>query len=280
MKAVALSSVGIIANPASGKDIRRLVAHATTVDNQGKISIVRRALIGLAATKVQRVLMMPDTHNLCTRAIEGLSHLGNTLPEISLLDMPVTGQTEDSARAARLLREAGVGCIITLGGDGTVRVVSKECASVPLLPISTGTNNVLPSFVEGTIAGLAAGLVAQQVIPVEQVALAHKWLELKINGRSVDRALVDVAVLGGQFLGARAVWDVSDMRLVVVTRADAAAIGISAIAGMIRPTSPSEPVGVALEIDPASPQQIVCAFGPGLITQVGVGTTRLLAIGE
>jgi len=43
-----MTVVGIIANPASGKDIRRLVAHAATIDNRGKVSIVRCALIGLA----------------------------------------------------------------------------------------------------------------------------------------------------------------------------------------------------------------------------------------
>ncbi len=35
-----MSFVGIIANPASGKDIRRLVSHATVVSNNEKVSIV------------------------------------------------------------------------------------------------------------------------------------------------------------------------------------------------------------------------------------------------
>ena len=42
--------IGIIANPSSGKDIRRLVADADGVDNQQKARIVRRALRGIAAT--------------------------------------------------------------------------------------------------------------------------------------------------------------------------------------------------------------------------------------
>ena len=33
----------------------------------------------------------------------------------------------------------------------------KGAGEIPLLPISTGTNNVIPEFIEGTIAGLAAG---------------------------------------------------------------------------------------------------------------------------
>ena len=37
-----MASIGIIANPASGKDIRRLVSYATTIDNQEKVNIVKR----------------------------------------------------------------------------------------------------------------------------------------------------------------------------------------------------------------------------------------------
>ena len=44
-----MATVGIIANPASGKDIRRLVAHASVFDNNEKINIVRRVLLGLDA---------------------------------------------------------------------------------------------------------------------------------------------------------------------------------------------------------------------------------------
>jgi predicted polyphosphate/ATP-dependent NAD kinase len=35
---------GIIANPAAGKDIRRLVAHGSTFDNNEKVNIVHRVL--------------------------------------------------------------------------------------------------------------------------------------------------------------------------------------------------------------------------------------------
>lgn len=46
------SLVGIIANPASGRDIRRLVAHGTVIDNNEKTAIVRRILIGLEAVGI------------------------------------------------------------------------------------------------------------------------------------------------------------------------------------------------------------------------------------
>ena len=44
-----VSPVGIVVNPASGKDIRRLVAKASVFDNQEKRAIVRRAITGVVA---------------------------------------------------------------------------------------------------------------------------------------------------------------------------------------------------------------------------------------
>ena len=44
--------VGIIANPASGKDIRRLIASGTVVTNQEKINIVVRMLKAMDALGV------------------------------------------------------------------------------------------------------------------------------------------------------------------------------------------------------------------------------------
>src|SRR5512146_2950227 len=68
----AVSLVGIIANPSSGKDIRRLVAMGSVVDNNEKVNIVRRVLTGLRATGVEQVVHMPDHFGITTRAAESL----------------------------------------------------------------------------------------------------------------------------------------------------------------------------------------------------------------
>ena len=44
--------VGCIANPMAGKDIRRLVAYSSRIDNQEKVNIVRRILLGLESAGV------------------------------------------------------------------------------------------------------------------------------------------------------------------------------------------------------------------------------------
>src|SRR5207249_1669826 len=150
--------VGIIANPASGRDIRRLVAHGTVFDNNEKAAIVRRVLLGLEAVGIGHVAYMPEhDFGIVPRALSRQHLALKAFP----LPLPVRGTSADSTRAAQLLVERGAGCIITLGGDGTNRVVAKGCGTVPLVPISTGTNNVFPTFLEGTVAGVAAGLVAR-----------------------------------------------------------------------------------------------------------------------
>src|SRR5205823_5398360 len=123
--------VGIIANPASGRDIRRLVAHGTVFDNNEKTAIVRRVLLGLEAVGIGRVAYMPEhDFGILPRALSELRAHPFSL-EASPLEMPVLGSSADSTRAAQQLAELGSGCIITLGGDGTNRAVSRGCGSVP-----------------------------------------------------------------------------------------------------------------------------------------------------
>ena len=196
-----MATVGIIANPAAGKDIRRLVAHASVFDNNEKVNIVRRVLLGLEATGVQRVLVMPDYFGIGVKALHGL----RLSLQVDSLEMPAEHSDVDSARAAVLMREAGVACIVTLGGDGTNRAVAKGCGAVPLVPISTGTNNVFPVMIEGTVAGLAAGLVAQGVVDETEAVHPTLRLEIRRGDELVDIALIDAVVYDGHFLGSRAI---------------------------------------------------------------------------
>src|SRR5262245_1112407 len=196
-------TVGIIANPASGKDIRRLVAHGSTFDNNEKINIVRRVLLGLDAVGVSRVWFMPDTYAIVARAATGVELRLALEP----LPMAVLNDPGDSYEAARRLVDLGAGAIVTLGGDGTNRVVAKGRDEVPLVPISTGTNNVFPRMVEGTLAGLAAGLIATGAVAEDRGVRRLPRLDVFVDGEFRDLALIDVVTSGHAWVGARALWD-------------------------------------------------------------------------
>jgi NAD kinase len=263
--------VGIIANPASGKDIRRLVSQAMTVNNHEKVGIVRRLLLALFASGVPRVEVMPDSFGIGYRALDGLRDRSEIQAATAIANLPVTDTAQDSCSAARYLREAGAGCIVVLGGDGTCRAVAKECGQVPLLPISTGTNNVVPSFVEGTVAGAAAAFVALQPEGERgRLCTRHKCLQVSLNGQEVDQALVEVALLSSRFVGSRAVWQSDALLQVFASRAQPVNIGLSAVPGVVHPVAPGDPGGV-LAIISQDGRQVRVPLAPGRFVPVGIG---------
>lgn len=265
--------VGIIANPASGKDIRRLVAHGSVFDNDEKVSIVRRVLLGLEATGVERVLIMPDSFGIGRKALDGL----RLRLEASVLEMPRWFTPDDSTRAAALMAEACAGCLVTLGGDGTNRAVAKASGAVPLMPISTGTNNVFPTMIEGTIAGLAAGLVACGCAG-EAVSVAPRLDVVPPDGPG-DLALVDVAVYAERFVASRAMWDASKIREVVLTRALPGAIGLSSIGAHLPDANHAPGCGLHLRMGPGG-RPVWAPIAPGLIQRVDLVESRRLAPGD
>jgi len=188
------------------------------------------------------------------------------------------GTSADSTRAAQVLAEMGAGCIITLGGDGTNRAIAKGCGTVPLIPISTGTNNVFPAFLEGTIAGMAAGLLASGRAGHKAVRRVP-WLEVHVNGVATDNALVDVAASSLPFVGSRAIWDLSTVREVVLARVKPATIGLSALGGALLNSSPEtdgEP-GMHIVLGQGA-MQILAPLAPGLVTWVGIRSYSRLAM--
>ncbi len=270
-----ISTVGIIANPAAGKDIRRLVAHASVFDNNEKVNIVRRVLLGLDALGVRHVLFMPDYFGIGTRALHGLK----LSLHADFLDMPTEHTQADSSIAAARMREAEVHCIVTLGGDGTNRAVAKGCADVPLVPISTGTNNVFPAMVEGTVAGLAAGLVARGIVDTADAVHPTARLEILHASQLADIALVDAVVYDGRFVGSRAIWDVEGLRQIVLTRAEPYSIGLSSIGGNLDSFSLNPDEGLAIQVGRGN-IQVLAPIAPGLIRRVGIQSFRRLKPGD
>jgi predicted polyphosphate/ATP-dependent NAD kinase len=267
--------VGLIANPEAGHDIRRVVSHASTFNNQEKVYIIRRVLMGLAAAGVTRVAYLPEHVGLVRYALDGLKQS----PDLEPLDLFIRARTSDSTDAARLLAERGAACIITLGGDGTNRAVAKGCGNIPILPVSTGTNNVFPTLVEGTIAGLAAGVIATGG-PLAQTAIRQrKRLDVLVDGELREIALIDAAVSPEPFTGARAIWDAAQLTDLLLTQATPAAIGLSSIGGQLDPLQPDDPEGLLLAIGPGR-WQVQAAVAPGMVRPIPIASCQRLQPGE
>jgi len=267
--------VGIIANPVSARDIRRIVAYAGNLQITDRANIVLRLLAGLHAAGVKRTVIMPENSGIRSYVGRGLNQSRNRgedrFPQVDYLDMEITATTSDSIVAAGMMRDAGVSAIIVLGGDGTHRAVVSACGDVPIAGVSTGTNNAFPKFNEPTIVGLAVGLAATQAHPAETLYQDNKWLEVDIAGKK-EIALVDVAVVTENYVGARALWRVENFRELYVTFADPELIGMSAVAGLLDPVDRVAAEGrrVIFDPSPSANIQLRAPIGPGLIEKIGI----------
>jgi predicted polyphosphate/ATP-dependent NAD kinase len=93
-------TVGVVANPASGRDIRRLVAGASVFDNTEKGNMVYRLMVGLEAVGVGHILMMPAASGLSDALDRTLrSHAASgraALPDLELVEMTVRHTARDT----------------------------------------------------------------------------------------------------------------------------------------------------------------------------------------
>lgn len=283
--AVADAVVGIVANPLSGRDIRRLVAQASVFPTAEKAAMVQRMLSAFGAVGVDQVLVNTDLGGISAavlRAVRRGPPRGAEWPEVEFLDEdPIAQTADDTTNAVRRMVTAGARVVVCLGGDGTARVAAAACGETPLLALSTGTNNTFPAIREATVAGLAAGLLAVAAVGPEVGVRRATALEVTAGGR-VELALVDVCVSTAQHVGARALWDPAALTELFCTFAEPDAVGLSSVAGLICPSMRSERRGVALLFAPVSSARYVvqAPIAPGLVLPVGVDGWRRLDVGE
>jgi predicted polyphosphate/ATP-dependent NAD kinase len=273
--------VGIIANPVSARDIRRVISHAGNLQITDRANILLRILAGLAASGIEQVVMMPENAGIYGHLRRALSRQTQIekirFPQLQLLDMTVTGQAADSATAARIMCKMDVGAIVVLGGDGTHRVVISESGNVPIAGVSTGTNNAFPKMHEPTVTGLAAGLAVTGAIPAAAAYADNKRLDIAINDRH-EIALVDVAIVRDGFIGSRAVWKADGFRELFVTFAEPGNIGLSSIAGLTAPVTRTSPFGrrIIFEDLEFAPFRVAAPIAPGLIEDIGIARIETL----
>ncbi|MGH3089260.1 MAG: NAD(+)/NADH kinase [Rubrobacteraceae bacterium] len=272
-------AVGVIANPASGRDIRRLVAGASVFDNAEKGNMVYRMMAGLGAVGVDHVLMMPAASGLFDSLERNLRHhgRGRNLPELELIEMTVRHNATDTITAMEAMISRGVSAIAVLGGDGTNRIVSRHCGDIPLVTLSTGTNNAFPEMREATVAGLAMGLLVMGRLSEEDVLKRQKILRVGLNEDPLhDCALVDVAASSQRFVGARALWKPGTVSELVVASAAPDAVGLSAVAGLLDPISRDDARGLYLRLtEPGEGERtITVPLSPGLVVEIGVEELR------
>lgn len=270
-----MNSIGIIANPSSGSDIRRLVSFATAYDNSEKLNIVKRIILGAQAMGIDKIYIMQDSYHMGKKAIETLKRRGLLTCECEMLDNPILGDIRDTLNATALLEELEVGAIVVLGGDGTSRAVGKVVKNIPILPISTGTNNVYPLMIEGTVAGMAAAITAISD-EIREFCVKDKRIEIIENGEIIDIALVDAVISSDKAQGAKAIYDYSKISYIYVTRAHPANIGFSSIVGSYQIIEAEDNYGFMVGLDKIG-KKVKAAVSAGIIEDFHIKEEKMMA---
>ena len=233
--------------------------------------MLRRVLVGIRAMCGAPIRYLPDPHHVARSALDEVGIEGQALP------IAVRAEAEDTTRAARQLRGAAV--VIVLGGDGTNRAFAKGWLDAPLIPLATGTNNAFPVMREATTAGAAAGVLASTPLPLEQVAAQAKAIHVEIEGEPPDLALIDAVFTADRFVGARALDEPSRLVSAMVTQADPAGVGMTSVAGFVRPMRGSEDAALALRFRGDSPHTVTAALAPGRFERIGIAAAEVVALG-
>lgn len=265
------ATVGVITNPRSGKDIRRLVANAPAPSDTSRIADLRRLLVGVAEGGAKRILLARDNHSLVERALTGLD-----LP-VDLLDIEATGQGDDSARAATAMKDQGAQVLAVYGGDGTHRQVARGWRDAPIVAVGGGTNNAYPQLIEPTVAGAAAGLVASGGAPLNDViAYQSLVIDIDVEGLPTDIALIDVAVIRNDGGGNPSLWSLDGVDQIFTAVAEPWSIGLSSLAGLVAPTSRTDDRGVLLDLDPGASQRVRAPIAPGHYVTAGLQSVSVV----
>ncbi|MGK2914960.1 MAG: NAD(+)/NADH kinase [Porticoccaceae bacterium] len=273
---MAKTSLGIIVNPLSGRDCRRLTARADTVSHENKRNQIARIVVGAVAAGCQRILVPWEPRRLAVAAVEHLC-IG---AEVEQIRVPITHSAEDTRQAVLAMRERGCTALVVLGGDGTSRIVAKAWRDAVMMPLSTGTNNVFPLLLEPTLAGMAAGLVASGRIDWRQATQRAKVITVEIDGEAPDLALVDALFLQNDRIGNLGPFEPEHMKTLVLTRAEPAAVGMSPLGGLLVPSGATDDFGVRVDFcsHRDGGQVLLAPVSPGLFRSTHIRAATAVAL--
>ncbi len=271
--------IGIICNPQSGKDIRRLLTAATTIDDIEKLNILERIVLTIMAVRKQKIYIMPDRLGYGKMLIKK-SHLSDYPQDLSMLEVYEMGMTEtqsDTEFFAAEMERLGANALIIMGGDGTNRAAARGSRKVPTISLSTGTNNVYPQMLEGTVAGMAAVAVSSDMIPPNKYTYASKCIEISKNEKPIDIALIDLVFCRNPFVGSRAIWDYKEIDSIVVTQCSISSIGFSALIGSVMNVTREEPWGAMAEFTDEKPNTLA-PMGAGSIQEIHIKNEKKIEL--
>ena len=272
-----MASLGICVNPMSGRDVRRLAGRASTMTHEAKRDIVARIATGADAMGITDIYVTREPFRIASAALEQIP----LQARVHVIDHQLANDASDTQRSVAAYLAAGCRSFVSLGGDGTNRALVREMLAqqaeqpaldpLVLVPLSTGTNNVFPILAEPTIAGMVAGLYANDRVSLD-FAQRAKVLHLELDSGERDIALIDIVQLKDDHVGNLLPFDAQKLVKLALARAEPDAVGMSPIGGYLDVVDAAADQGLLVEVGDGTP--VNAPLSPGLFASVAVRNHR------
>ncbi|MCX5908347.1 MAG: hypothetical protein NTY64_14470 [Deltaproteobacteria bacterium] len=105
-----------------------------------------------------------------------------------------------------------------------------------------------------------------------------KRIKLCASGREQDIALIDAVVVTEAFIGARALWDLKNVKQIFLTRAEPGSIGFSSIGAALHPVGCQDPCGLLIELGTGG-ERVKAPIAHGLIMEIEVKKYQVMEPG-
>ena len=249
--------------------------------HEAKRDIVARIAAGADSVGVNEIYIVDEPFRIASMALDWLP----LKAKVVTLEIELHHDATDTERAVRAFVGEGVEVIVSLGGDGTNRIIARSAPQLELIPLSTGTNNVFPSMVEPTTAGVVAALAAMGRFSDDAtrgIRNRAKVLHTAFSDGINDIALIDAVQLRADIVGNLLPYDEAKLKKILLTRALPDRVGMSPVGGLISVVEEKDDFGLLVEVSEMEDSEVFIRvpLSPGFFKDVAISRSQRVDLGE
>jgi len=249
--------------------------------HEAKRDIVARIAAGADSVGVNEIYIVDEPFRIASMALDWMP----LKAKVVTLEIELRHDATDTERAVRAFVGEGVEVIVSLGGDGTNRIIARSAPQLELIPLSTGTNNVFPSMVEPTTAGVVAALAAMGRFSDDAtrgIRNRAKVLHTAFSDGINDIALIDAVQLRDDFVGNLLPYDEAKLKKILLTRALPDRVGMSPVGGLISVVEEKDDFGLLVEVSEMEDSEVFIRvpLSPGFFKDVAISRSQRVDLGE
>ena len=249
--------------------------------HEAKRDIVARIAAGADSVGVNEIYIVDEPFRIASMALDWMP----LKAKVVTLEIELHHDATDTERAVRAFVGEGVEVIVSLGGDGTNRIIARSAPQLELIPLSTGTNNVFPLMVEPTTAGVVAALAAMGRFSDDAtrgIRNRAKVLHTAFSDGINDIALIDAVQLRDDFVGNLLPYDEAKLKKILLTRALPDRVGMSPVGGLISVVEEKDDFGLLVEVSEMEDSEVFIRvpLSPGFFKDVAISRSQRVDLGE